>query len=298
MIIIRFSGGLGNQLYQYALYVKMQAEFGKENVQADITDYIGKNYHQGFEIENIFQDIQLDCISGKEAFKITGRLPIFYGGPKKDLVRKIRKQINRRFFNKWNGNVIFGHNFIKLYGSGELGKRLSDENRYTYIDKFYPSCNFFNENELENVVQILKFIPFNDVENEKMADKICNSNSVSVHIRRGDYIGTDFDKVTIDYYKKAVAYFMNRDEEYMFYIFSDDKDYISKEFTWLENKVLVDINSGKSSFRDMQLMSLCKHNIVTNSTFSLWAAIFNRNKEKKVIYPSFATDGLKTWIGL
>ena len=76
----------------------------------------------------------------------------------------------------------------------------------------------------------------------------------------------------------------NKDAQY--FIFSDDSNWVGKEFEWLTPKYIVDINKGLTSYRDMQLMSLCKINVVANSSFSMMAAYLNNHTDKMVYYPS------------
>ena len=71
-----------------------------------------------------------------------------------------------------------------------------------------------------------------------------------------------------------------------FFIFSEDADFVEKEFAWLSDKTIVNINSGNDSYRDMQLMTKCKANIIANSTFSQWASILNENSDHITIYPA------------
>ena len=88
-----------------------------------------------------------------------------------------------------------------------------------------------------------------------------------------------------DYYEKAVDYIKEKVENPRFFIFSDDVDFVNKEFDWLSDKCIVTGNEGDESYRDMQLMSLCKHNITANSTFSQWGALLNKNKDHITVYP-------------
>ena len=88
-----------------------------------------------------------------------------------------------------------------------------------------------------------------------------------------------------DYYKKAVEHIKERVSDPRFFIFSDDCDFVRDEFTWLDNKCVVSGNEGDSSYLDMQLMSLCKHNIIANSTFSQWGALLNNNEDHITVYP-------------
>ena len=303
MIVVRFSGGLGNQIYQYALYELLKRQYSIP-VLADVTDYIAKNYHQGFELEKVFVDLNLDKIDKKDIFKITGRLPVFYGGPGKEKVRKIRKFINRKFFHKQNGNVIFGHEFITQQHNINLIRRMQDVHSNLYIDKFYPMVN-----DIQHISQIadsLHFVPFTETENILLANKIKSStSSVGVHIRRGDYVGTEMDVLKDTYYKNAIHYVQSIIQNPIFYFFSDNPDYIYNEFEWLKKKIVVENNRKEKNFRDMQLMSLCHSNIIANSTFSVWAALLNKNTDKMVICPEYKTKcgniihyGLDTWIGI
>ena len=91
----------------------------------------------------------------------------------------------------------------------------------------------------------------------------------------------------------------------LFYFFSDDTEYVAEKYGWLQNKIIVQNNKKEKSFRDMQLMSLCQYNIIANSTFSLWAALLNKNKNKEVLCPLiFNTNdedvkyGLEEWTGI
>jgi len=116
---------------------------------------------------------------------------------------------------------------------------------------------------------------------------IKNLKSVSIHIRRGDYItnktGPKF--IGLDYYIKAIRTIENKVKNPTYFIFSDDIVW-GKQYLKLKNiSYFVDNNHGKDSYKDMQLMSLCKHNIVANSTFSWWGSWLNTNKNKVIIKP-------------
>ena len=115
-------------------------------------------------------------------------------------------------------------------------------------------------------------------------------NSVSIHIRKGDYQASNIH-INVDYavyLEEAMAYFTNNDAEAVYYVFSDDM-IAAKEIleTYRNEKQIhfVDWNKGEDSFWDMFLMSKCQHNIITNSTFSWWAAWLNDNSDKIIISP-------------
>lgn len=126
-----------------------------------------------------------------------------------------------------------------------------------------------------------------DDKNKLILDDIINSNSIAVHARKGDYSKYPnyfFQANWMNYYGIAIQYILKNVEErpLKFFIFSDDIEWCKKNFmipcTYIENK-------GSDSWKDMLLMSSCKHNITVNSTFSWWAAWLNKNPNKVVITP-------------
>jgi len=121
---------------------------------------------------------------------------------------------------------------------------------------------------------------------EKYSELINYSNTCSIHVRRGDYLNLqDYHKVqSIDYYINAYNE-MGHDKKYL--IFSDDTEWCKKNFDFIKNKVIIE---GNTDYQDLYLMSLCKNNIICNSTFSWWGAWLNKNNNKKVIAP-------KNWFG-
>lgn len=123
-----------------------------------------------------------------------------------------------------------------------------------------------------------------------MAQEMQERESVSVHLRRGDYLDEKntamFGNICTDaYYRKAIEYVKTLCSNPHFYIFSDDIPYVRHQFTG-EEYTVVDINHGRDSFFDMWLMSRCRHNICANSTFSFWGARLNSNDNKIMIRPT------------
>jgi hypothetical protein len=125
--------------------------------------------------------------------------------------------------------------------------------------------------------------------NSELSETIRRKNSVSIHIRRGDYIyNSEEYKIhglcSIDYYKKAVECIANKAGELTLFIFSDDIEWVKNNLKFDFPIIFVD-NNVDDIHEDLRLMSLCKHNIIANSTFSWWGAWLNNNKEKIVIAP-------------
>jgi hypothetical protein len=129
-----------------------------------------------------------------------------------------------------------------------------------------------------------------------MIEAISRSNSIGLHIRRGDYINNkktrdSFGECSLDYYKKAVAKISETVKDPHFYVFTNDPDFV-KNLKLGNTTTFITHNTGEKSYEDMRLMSLCKHNIIANSSFSWWGAWLNENPDKIVICPSPAFDKL------
>lgn len=127
-----------------------------------------------------------------------------------------------------------------------------------------------------------------DPYNLELAKLITAKESVSLHIRRGDYLTAEnsiFQNIcTPTYYKNAVSYMNSNVVNPYYFIFSNDIEWCKNNLN-LDNITFVDWNIGVNSYKDMQLMSLCKHNIIANSSFSWWGAWLNNNPNKVVCVP-------------
>lgn len=159
-----------------------------------------------------------------------------------------------------------------------------------YIDGYWQSEKYFFQirDVLKNDLQIINKMSKSDLEIKNLID---SSNSVSIHIRRGDYaIGTYQDQVLetlpLEYYYQSIKYLSCTNKNLMLFIFSDDIDWVKDNFKVNCDVTYVDHNSKKNAFQDLRLMSLCKYNIIANSSFSWWAAWLNKNINKIIIAPS------------
>lgn len=266
MIIIKFIGGLGNQMFQYALYRKFK-ELGKV-VKADLTEIKEYNRHNGYEIENVF-NVKIDEASIEEIKELKDN--------EQDIISKIRRKIfgfkKSHYIEKSNAydeNILNLDN-IYLDGYWQTSKYFDSIKDVIFEDFNY---NFASDNKNEEVIKLMK-----------------ESNSVSMHIRRGDYVSNpEAAKVhgnitTLQYYQNAIKYINENIENPMFFIFSDDVEWTKKNIV-VDNSRIISWNRSTDSFKDMILMSNCKHNIIANSSFSWWGAYLNKNKGKKVLAPN------------
>lgn len=160
-----------------------------------------------------------------------------------------------------------------------------------YVEGYFQTEKYFKDFENEIRKDFTFILPLSK-KSEEIRWKIENSNSVSIHIRRGDYLkGNNLNYhwiCSIDYYKKAIDYLESKQKNLTYFFFSDDIERVKQNFS-LENAYYIDWNTWVDSRQDMQLMSLCKHNIIANSSFSRRWAWLNKNLDKVVVAPQKRT---------
>lgn len=262
--IVFITDGLGNQMFQYAFYLYLR----KKNVPAKYECSIAANdpTHNGYELERVF------------------------GIPKK-------KQILHYLFSRLYSRFLLHHprvnsllNFSAIYDheGGYIPFFYLRGNNYFL--GWWQSYKYFEEQELrEQIKKSFKFKCKPSKQTILVKEQIQNSNSISIHIRRGDYLHSRFAKrfnniCTLPYYQQAVHYFTRNDENCSFFVFSDDIEWVKNNLS-IPNAQYIDFNKREDSWQDMYLMSQCKNNIVANSTFSFWGAWLNDNPNKIVICP-------------
>jgi hypothetical protein len=275
MIIVRFGAGLGNQMLQYANYVALQQRYPDAKVRADIRAYNFSEIHNGLELERLFP-IELDVHMGKRANKVSkiGRYWYF-----------AHYNLTTFFFKR----RVTKFRFVK-----DIGVLNPDLFHFDSSKKYYLEGQWGNEKYFKDAMELVRErftfkLPL-DTGNAEWVKKIKAGNSVSVHIRRGDYIGNSsfIELGKSNYYPDAFQYLTDNITKPVFYIFSDDVEWCRHNLKWLQQyeHYFIEGNKGNQSYKDMQLMSLCKHNIIANSTFSWWGGWLNNNQEKIVICPS------------
>ncbi len=334
---MRFTSGLGNQMFQYSFYRFLKTLYKDTPVKADLTWFYANNDHHGYELQRIFgaaghSAFDVEEASKKEIFSVTGLIPnlkqpndMITGAvklldketdpdslkPEESFRRGRYSQEQARAFEKFRrypNRILREFTGAKRapYIIDQLDGSISNEDvdgvnelyeKVTHLDisKDWYICGFWIEEKylrgrLEGMRPHFRFPRIEDDMNRKYAEMINGCNSVSLHVRRGDYLSSLYENMFVslsrDYYEKAVNYIRQHTESPEFFIFSDDADFVRKEFTWLEDKHIITGNDGEDSFRDMQLMSMCRHNITANSTFSQWGALLNENTEHITVYPA------------
>ncbi|MCK5825183.1 MAG: alpha-1,2-fucosyltransferase [Ichthyobacteriaceae bacterium] len=282
MLYVNLYGGIGNQMFQYAL-VRSISVINKIDFRLDTSsfnnDILRKNSLLHFNIEeNIFED-------NKEIKhpnnKITEKLYYLfdkYGFPVNDFIKEKEE-------------YVFCSDILN-YKKGHL-------------DGYWQSYKYFENIRVELLHDFKLKIGFNS-DNKKIFNDIETSNSVSVHIRRGDYLKYNkYNTFGMEYYETAFELIDMKIENPKYFVFSDDISW-AKDNLKLNNVVFVDVNSGDEGYNDLILMSNCKHNIIANSSFSWWGAWLNNNLNKFVVTPKKWINGYEnfndlipeTWISL
>lgn len=260
-MIVRLKGGLGNQMFQYALGRALVEKKGGK-LYLDIRD---------FEKDKL-REYELDKRN------ITG---ICYGGVWLDLYaileRVCRKIGSRKVFNKLCGVCIEEKEFLM--------QKITTEK---YLDGYWQNTDYF---KAIRPILIREFEYLGEItESQKQIIRdMQNSNSVAMHVRRGDYLTGAAARlyVSLDraYYDEALGYLNGKISDLKIYIFSDDIEWCKQVFTDLKNVVFVDSSISTSQHIDLELMKNCKHFIIANSTFSWWASWLSDHSEKIVIAP-------------
>lgn len=266
MLIIRVMGGLGNQLFQYALY-ELLLQKGKE-VCLDISHYSeeeGKGDKRPLDLL-LFEGIAFRACTDREKYK--------YLDEKNTFLAKLR----RKFFYSYRHVTE-----EKCQYMPEIFK-LSEG----YLEGYWNSERYSGQLERFLWNKLCFPVPVEERSRE-LAEKLLQQNSVSIHIRRGDYLKPQniavFGNIcTKEYYVKAVEIIRRQIEKPVFYIFCEDSEYVKNHVQGGE-AVIVDWNTGRNSIFDMYLMSLCRGNICANSTFSIWASKLNQRTDRVRVRP-------------
>lgn len=264
MIIVNLTGGLGNQLFQYA-FAKYLATKNNCVLKLDVSSYENYEWH----------NYSLSRLSIDE---------VFASPVECDKYKGIRLNFFQKIYRK-----LLGLNYLLVEGNFQFNPDYELKKVPIYLDGYWQSENYFKEIELKIRNDFFIKIPPSK-KNQVLIEKMQQENAVSLHIRRGNYVNVSHVNEThgtssLEYYNEAVKIISTKVVDPIFYIFSDDILWAKNNLNLNFETVFVDINDAKSDYEDLRLMSTCKHNITANSTFSWWGAWLNANNSKIVICP-------------
>ncbi len=266
MIIVNLKGGIGNQLFQYALGRHLALKNNTE-LKLDISGLDKAN-----KVGDIYRPFDLDSFSIKATIANNdevSKLKYPYG-----LLSKAWRWFSFKILKE--KNLVFDPKVLKW----------SDN---LYLDGYWQSPKYFDDIR-ETLLSELVFNRILSTSAQDYLKQIETNNSIALHVRRGDYVKNptvlkEFGICSNDYYTKAVKYISENVTHPIFFVFSDDIEWVKENIHLPESTIYVK-GPNMTAIEDLVLMSKCQHNIIANSSFSWWSAWLNNHSNKIVIAPT------------
>lgn len=262
--IVNMACGLANRMFQYSYYLFLK----KRGYDVAVDFYhSAKLAHEKVAWSAVFPHAEIQQASHFKVFLWGGGADIF-------------SRLRRKYFS-WSTKV--------KTTTGAFDASLPVDTMHgQYVIGVFLNAAIIEAVD-DEVKKCFSFLPFTDEMNLRIEKEIEGCESVAIHVRKGkDYQCRIWYQNTcsMEYYRKAIALMKKKVQNPQFYIFTDNAEWVRENFQEIDY-TLVNGNpaDGYGSHFDMQLMSLCKHNIISNSTYSWWSAFLNRNSEKIVIAP-------------
>ncbi len=264
-IVIGLKGGLGNQMFQYSA--------GLSLAKINSTDLlIDTSWFNSVANEDTSRKYELDCFEIHEKMVDKKDIKIISES------NKVRSILNRlgndnSYTEHKESSTRYDNKFRNLRGN-------------IYMDGYFQSEMYFRDIR-SDLIRNFSFKDELSLKNKNIIKNIQNTNSVSIHVRRGDYVSNknanNFHGVQVlDYYKKAISILEHKIKKPKYFIFSDDIDWCKKNLPISKSIFFVENRKGSE---DLRIMIECKHNIIANSSFSWWGAWLGNEKNKIVIAP-------------
>lgn len=271
MKIVKFYGGVGNQLFQYAMLVALREHFC-EDALMDTSVYATYGLHNGLEINRIF------ATTAKQATP--------------EQIKKVSSfTTNYKLFRLIHYCLPARKTEFKERTFGKFYPEVFEKSGDCLYDGYWQHHEYFKECRNAILKEYSLRAPL-DSRNQESFDKFkAANNMVSVHVRRGDFLNSKLYRGLCgkDYYRRAIEKakaIVGQDAKFIF--FSNDINWCKENLAELiepDNILFADWNVGADSYKDMILMSACRVNIVANSSFSWWGAYLNERSDKVVIAP-------------
>ncbi len=280
MITVNIKDGLGNQMFQYATAYALAKKNNtkiicdtrslEEKIINPPSDYVVREY--SLDIFNIHPS-KLNNFDNIVTFQFN-------------------KRYVTRFFLSNILDRISPFNFLER--SRKTNKKLiQTKSKILYLDGYWQSEAYF-KNFRKDLIKIFNFDDLiNDQKNKDMLKKIDFSNDVCLNIRRTDHLNSkELNVISLDYYNNSINYFLKKNSDRKFYIFSDDIKWCKEKYTDQEKFKIIEHNYAGKRFKNyLYLMTQFKNFIIPNSTFAWWGAWLSNQKNKIVVVP-------KKWSGI
>lgn len=289
MIHLILTGGMGNQMFEYAYALQVQAQNPDDKISINPTalsycrDQRSNSLHHFRLSDSVI--MQKNSKAYILFFLFLAKLPYLFGV--RNLINKIRKKF-RDEEQKLQKRVARG--LFHATGCYTYVPPICCEKKQKYI-----FGNFQNVCTVSNIETLLKrqfeIITPPSSENKKLLEEICSSNAVCLHVRRGDYLEARYQQLQVcnyAYYIEAISRAKAALDSPRFFVFStghDDIDWIKNNYKFDADITYVDLDNP--DYEELRLMRACRHFIISNSTFSWWAAFLGGGDDKKVWAPEF-----------
>lgn len=271
MILVSLNGGLGNQLFQYALGRRLAIE---------------RNCPLMFDLRLFdFQAREYEL----EHFKIAGS-PADAAALSKELWWERNTRLTKWLYQLYESFPLPYYRRKKITESSlAFDPNVLKVPRNAYLVGYWQSEKYFKDirSTLQDEISIKSTLSPVSLH---LSSQIHSSNAVSIHIRRGDYISNPVANamhgvLPLEYYYRAIDVILSHISDPIFYIFTDDVLWVKENFQIKSDAVIVENHLSTKNYEHLMLMSYCQHHIIANSSFSWWGAWLSANPEKKVIAP-------------
>lgn len=271
MIISHIIGGIGNQMFQYALGRSRSLARGTD-LRLDVSDFAGYGLHHGFQLSEVFAGTFLQA-SKQDVYALLG-----WRG-----YRPCRRLLVRHGASAFRGHRLVVEPHFDYWPSVAEAGSESYFVGYWQSEKYFQNCEAVIRSDFAFRRPLVGL-------NLEWVSRISKSTAVSLHVRRGDY-ATNPKTLAVhglcsaEYYRSAVELIARAVGSPEFYIFSDDIPWVRQHLNIDYPCHYVENNLAADSYCDMHLMSLCRHHIIANSSFGWWGAWLNSKGGKMVIAP-------------
>ncbi|WP_434428988.1 alpha-1,2-fucosyltransferase [Aeromonas veronii] len=266
MFIVQLAGGLGNQLFQFAYGRSLSMRYNQE-LKFDLRFLTKANQHSGYGLEQFCYE---PMIASKDDL-------FYFPMIISSLAERMKNVINPILNVTTEVGLDYSEKYIR-----EIHVKKHLYRGYWQTERYFKDFE-------EQIRKDLVFRYANEYDSLSIISEIKSCNSISIHIRRGDYIANPaaasiYYQCSEDYYSRAIDYIMERVSEPVFFVFSDDIHYAKLLFTRYGARFRY-VDSTSSPYEDLYAMSCCQHNIIANSTFSWWGGWLNNHDGKINIFP-------------
>lgn len=270
MVIVNIFGGLGNQMFQYALGRHLSQKL-KTKLKFIYSYNLTRTDFDPKDIPSIF-----------DVFELAGEVEKFQKPGNR--VIKVAKDVKKKIINLFQRTIYINESGF------QFNKDILSSPNNCYLSGYWQSERYFKDSAhlIREDFRIKRDFEGN---NFKIANQIKHTESVSVHLRGRDYITNESTKnihLTCDYpyYERSLSFIKDKLKNPHFFVFSDDPEWAKSFLKTDDTFTFVEGNSwNTTNYEDLRLMSLCKHNIIANSSFGWWGAWLNDNPEKIVVAP-------------